>query len=489
MNTQRDLIIIGAGAAGLVTASVAAQLGLDVLLIEKQAQMGGDCLHYGCVPSKALLHVANVAHAIRQAHQLGFQAVEPKIDMSAINASIQQAIDTIQVNDSHERFQAMGCETLTGVARFIDEKSLEVKTIIEATERENGDADAGEAFKTQTYTAKRFVIATGSSSFIPEITGLQSVKYLTNEDMFSLPVLPERLLIIGGGPVGVEMSQAFSRLGSQVTLLELAERILPRMDKELTDVIEQTLTDEGVKLITGAEIIGVDESVEGEKTIQLKNGENFTGDELLLAIGRRPVVDGLNLDAAAVDYGASGVTVNRKMQTSNKRIYACGDVTGEMPLTHVAELQAGIVIANILFKIPKKISYQVVPSVVYSSPECAQVGMSTAEAGKLSGIEILRFDYAELDRAIAEHTTAGIAKLIVHKGRIVGAHIVGARAGDIIHELALAIQEKMKVSQITSLVHAYPSFAQMNKRLAGQYYKDRLFSKNTRRLVKFLTKF
>jgi len=484
MNRQRDLIIIGGGAAGLVVASVAAQLGQDVLLIEKLPEMGGDCLHFGCVPSKALLHVAKVAHIMRQAHQLGFQPVQPEITMSDVNAAIRQAIDSIQVHDSHERFQSLGCETLTGTASFVNGNTIEVESVSQETA----------SVDTQTYTARRFVIATGSSSFIPTISGLELVKYLTNEDMFSLPILPKRLLVLGGGPVGIEMSQAFSRLGSDVTLLELAERILPRMDKELTDVIEQTLTKEGVNLITGAEIVRVNESVDaeksmGEKTVYLKNGESFSGDEILLAIGRRPVVKGLNLEAGGVDYTSSGVTVNRKMQTTNKRIYACGDVTGEMPLTHVAELQAGIVIANILFRIPKKISYQVVPSVVYSSPECAQVGMSIDEAEKNNDIEILRFDYAELDRAVAEHSTDGVAKLIVRKGRIVGAHIVGERAGDIIHELALAILEKMKVSKITSLVHAYPSYAQMNKRLAGQYYKDRLFSKNTRRLVKFLTKF
>jgi len=479
MNRQRDLIIIGGGAAGLVVASVAAQLGQDVLLIEKMSQMGGDCLHYGCVPSKALLHIAKVAHVMRQAHKLGFQSVKPEITMSDVNGAIRQAIDSIQVHDSHERFQSLGCETLTGTASFVNGHTIEVQHACEET---------GE-LESQKYSARRFVIATGSSSFIPDIPGLESVKYLTNEDMFSLPALPEHLLVLGGGPVGVEMSQAFARLGSRVTLLELAKRILPRMDKALTDVIERTLTNEGVSLVTEADITAVEESLEGEKTLQLKNGERFSGDEILLAIGRRALVKDLNLEAAGVDYTSSGVTVNRKMQTSNKRIYACGDVTGEMPLTHVAELQAGIVIANILFRMPKKISYQVVPAVVYSSPECAQVGMSLAEADNTSGIEILHFDYAELDRAVAEKRTAGVAKLVVRKGRIVGAHIVGERAGDIIHELALAIQEKMKVSKITSLVHAYPSFAQMNKRLAGQYYKDRLFSKNTRRLVKFLAKF
>jgi len=465
---MHDVAIIGGGAGGLVVASVAAQLGLDVVLINKEENMGGDCLHYGCIPSKTLIKSASVAHTMVHADRWGLDAVEKPVDIRSINQTIKNVIDSIQVHDSRERFEELGCDVITGDATFTSPSQIEV----------NG----------KRIDAKRFVIATGSSTFIPPIKGLKETTFLTNEDMYSLPSLPKSMIILGGGPIGVEMAQAYSRFGTQVTIVELAPRLLPRMDKEASLILADVLGSEGVSVHVDSEVVEIAEQGEQIQVI-LKDGQMLMAEKLLVAIGRRPVVDTLNLEKAKVDFSAAGIKVNRKMQTSNKKIYACGDVTGEMPLTHVAELQAGVVIANILFKIPKKVSYQVVPSVVYSSPECAQVGMSTDEADKISGIEILRFDYAELDRAIAEHTTAGVAKLIVRKGRIVGAHIVGARAGDIIHELALAIQEKMKVSQITSLVHAYPSFAQMNKRLAGQYYKDRLFSKNTRRLVKFLTKF
>jgi pyruvate/2-oxoglutarate dehydrogenase complex dihydrolipoamide dehydrogenase (E3) component len=462
MTVLRDLVVIGGGAGGLVVASVAAQLGLDVVLINKQLAMGGDCLHYGCVPSKALLKSAAVAHAMRQADHWGVAPVNPQIDIQAVNAAIQNAIDNIQKHDSRERFEALGCEVITGEARFTAPSQIEV---------------AGENIN-----AKRFVIATGSSVFIPPIKGLAQTDFLTNEHMFSLPALPKSMIVLGGGPVGVEMAQAYSRLGTKVTIVELASRLVSRMDEAASRILADALQMEGVSIYLNTEVVEVAEK-NNLKQVVLKDGTTLQSEVLLVAIGRRPVVDSLNLEAAKVAYNSTGIKVNRKMQTSNKRIFACGDVTGEMLLTHVAELQAGIVIANMVFKLPKKISYDVIPSVVYTNPEIAQVGVTVEQCEKLKHGEVYKFEVSQLDRAITDNEKTGIAKILTNRGRIIGAHIIAPHAGELIHELALAVQEKMKISKITSLVHAYPSYSQLNKRLAGQYYKDRLFSPFTRKLV------
>ncbi len=472
MAVLRDLVVIGGGAGGLVVASVAAQLGLDVVLINKEEAMGGDCLHYGCVPSKALLKSASVAHVVREASRWGIHSEPPEIDIQAVNQAIKNAIDTIQVHDSRERFEALGCEVITGEARFCGHSQVEV-----------GAAKI---------SAKHFVVATGSSAWIPPIKGLHEVGYLSNEDMFSLPTLPNSMIILGGGPVGVEMAQAYSRLGTEVTIVELAARLLPRMDQKLSDILADVLVSEGVTLELDNEVIAVSESDDAEhvvkKQVTLKDGRLLSAEALLVAIGRRPVVDSLNLAQAGIDFTAHGIKVNRKMQTSNRKVFACGDVTGEMPLTHVAELQAGIVIANMIFKLPKKINYDVIPAVVYSEPEVAQVGISVEQCDALAKGEVYQFEVAQLDRAVTDNNKAGIAKILTDNGRIVGAHIIAPHAGELIHELALAVQNRMKVSKLTSLVHAYPSYSQLNKRLAGQYYKDRLFSPFTKKMVAILNR-
>jgi len=464
---MHDVAIMGGGAGGLVVASVAAQLGLDVVLINKEENMGGDCLHYGCVPSKTLIKSASVAHAMSHADRWGLNAVENQVDIQSINLTIKNVIDSIQVHDSRERFEGLGCEVIAGDATFTSPSQIEV----------NGNR----------IEAKRFVIATGSSVFIPPIKGLNETAFLTNEDMYSLPALPKSMIILGGGPIGVEMAQAYSRLGTKVSIVELASRLLPRMDKDSSMILADVLRTESVSVHVDSEVIEVVEQGD-QKQVILKEGKTLTADSLLVAIGRRPVVNTLNLEKAKVDYSAGGIKVNRKMQTSNKRIYACGDVTGEMPLTHVAELQAGVVIANLIFKMPKKISYDVVPAVVYTDPEVAQVGISVEQCKALKKGEVHQFDVSQLDRAITDNNKAGVAKILTNNGRVVGAHIISPHAGELIHELALAVQENLKIAKITSLVHAYPSYSQLNKRLAGQYFTNRLFSPFTKKIVAFLNK-
>ena len=472
MAVLRDLVVIGGGAGGLVVASVAAQLGLDVVLINKEEAMGGDCLHYGCVPSKALLKSASVAHIVRQAKRWGIGSEAPEVDMQAVNRVIKNAIDTIQVHDSRERFEALGCEVISGEARFCGHSEVEV-----------GDSRI---------SAKHFVVATGSSAWVPPIKGLNEVEFLTNEDMFSLQTLPKSMIILGGGPVGVEMAQAYSRLGTAVTIIELASRLLPRMDQDSSAILADVLSSEGVDLEFNQEVVSVSEYAgtenKTEKQVTLKDGTSLRAEALLVAIGRRPVVDSLNLDQAGIEFNASGIKVNRKMQTSNRKVFACGDVTGEMPLTHVAELQAGIVIANLIFKLPKKINYDVIPAVVYSDPEVAQVGISVEQCNALAKGEVYQFEVGQLDRAVTDNSKVGVARILTDNGRIVGAHIIAPHAGELIHELALAVQNRMKVSKLTALVHAYPSYSQLNKRLAGQYYKDRLFSPFTKKMVAILNR-
>ncbi|MBN4063145.1 FAD-dependent oxidoreductase [Cardiobacterium sp. AH-315-I02] len=468
MTKKRDLVVIGGGAGGLVVSSVAAQLGLDVVLINKQEAMGGDCLHYGCVPSKALIKSAAVAHSLSHADRWGLPAVKPQTDMQAVNQTIKKAIDTIQVHDSRERFEALGCEVITGEARFTSSSKINV---------------GGREIE-----AKHFVVATGSTAFIPPVKGLQQVSFLTNEDMYSLPALPESMIVLGGGAIGVEMAQAHARLGSEVSIVELGSRLLPRMDKETSAILFDVLTAEGISIYVNSKVVEVTERA-GVKQILLKDGKKLQADALLIAVGRKPVLDSLSLEKADVHFDEAGINVNRKMQTSNKRIYACGDVTGEMPLTHVAELQAGIVIANMIFKIPKKISYDVVPAVVYTDPEVAQVGLSVEQCQQLRKGEVHQFEVSQLDRAITDNNTTGLAKILTNRGRVVGAHIIAPHAGELIHELALAVQENMKISKLSSLVHAYPSYSQLNKRLAGQYYKDRLFNPFTKKIVAFLNRY
>jgi len=461
-----DIAVIGGGAGGLVVASVAAQLGLNVALVEKEKQLGGDCLHYGCVPSKSLLRCAHVAHMARHAGEYGIDAGITSTDMQRVNAYINNAVQIIQRHDSHQRFREIGCDIYTGGARFVNAHGIRVDDI--------------------ELHAKRVVIATGSSACIPDIEGMQSISYLTNEGMFSLETLPEHLLVLGAGPVGVELAQAYARLGSRVSLIEQEPRILPDFDRDISRLLKQQLLADGVDIVHGA-VVRVQQ--QGDvRTVVLDDGRELSGDQLLVAVGRRPVVEGLGLELAGVEFSEGGIKVNSRMQTSRRHIYACGDVTGLMPFTHVAEQQAGVVIANAVFRIPKRMLYRVIPAVVYTEPECAQVGMGLEQAEQDASVTVVQFDMQQLDRAIADNTTLGLLKLVVRKGRIAGAHAIGHHAGEIIHELALAIQENMKLSKITTLVHAYPGYSQLNRRTASQYYRDSLFSPFAKKLAKLLSR-
>jgi pyruvate/2-oxoglutarate dehydrogenase complex dihydrolipoamide dehydrogenase (E3) component len=470
---KRDLIILGGGAAGLVVASVASQLGLKVTLIEAREKLGGDCLHYGCVPSKTLLHCARMVQQQRHAAKLGLlEGAEPVVDFQAVTGYVRSVIDTIQQHDDPERFRGYGCEVLFGQGRFVGPRKLEV----------GGEVLVG----------KRIVIATGSSPFVPPIEGLEAAGYLTNEQLFSLDTLPEHLAILGGGPIGIEMAQAFRRLGSRVSVLMRGDTILQNDDPELAAQLQAVLAEEGIEFICDSELLRTDRREDGQLNLTLKvAGEEreMPVSELLVATGRKPNIEGLNLEAAGVEAGRRGITVDERLRTSNRRIYACGDVCGPYQFTHMAEYQAGIVISNALFRFPKKVDYRVVPWVTYTDPELAAVGLSEQQAREQGlEIEVLRFPFKEVDRAITEGTAVGTTKFVVHKGRIVGASILGPRAGELLHEIVLAMKSGARISTLSATIHAYPTLSQVHRRTVNTHFSGKLFSPFSRQLVQWLNR-
>jgi len=464
----RDLTVIGGGAGGLVVASVAGQLGLRVTLIEKEERLGGDCLHHGCVPSKALIKSARVAALMRRADAFGLEPVEPRVELARVRDRVQAVVDRIQRHDDPERFRSYGCEVLFGAARFLDAHTVEVGG--------------------RTVRSRRFVIATGSAPVVPPVDGLAAAGCLTNRELFSLDTLPPRLLILGGGPIGLEMAQAFARLGSRVTVLERFPHVLPREDPEAADALADCLRGEGIAIHTGASACRVRR--EGERrVVTCDDGREFEAERILVAAGRRPNVEGLGLDAAGVGVGERGIVVDRRMRTTRRHIYACGDVCGPWPYTHMAEYQAGIVLSNAVFRFPKRADYRVVPRVTFTDPELARVGLSEQQARE-QGLSptVLRFDFADLDRALTEGETAGFARLVSHRGRIVGASILGLHAGELIHELVLAMQTRARLTDISAAIHAYPTLSQIHRRTVNTALAPRLFGPRTRRLVALINR-
>lgn len=451
----------------MVVASVASQLGLDVTLIEKETRLGGDCLHYGCVPSKSLIRVAKVAALMRRADEFGLAPADPQVNLGRINDHVQAVIDSIQTHDDPERFRAYGCEVLLGSpAEFISRHEVRV---------------GGRVIR-----GRRFVIATGSAPFVPQLPGLAEAGFLTNLDLFSLRDLPGRLLVLGGGPVGLEMAQAFARLGSRVTVVEQSPHLLPREDPEMADALQALLTAEGITVHTSTSAGRVFRQGDA-KVVECAGGLQLEADALLLAVGRRPNVAGLGLEAAGIAYDAKGIAVDRRLRTSQKHIYACGDVCGPFPFTHMAEYQAGIIISNAVFRFPRKADYRVVPWVTFTDPELARVGLTEQQARE-QGIaaQALRFPFAQIDRARAEGEAHGLIKLVARKGKLLGASILGPHAGELIHEIALAMKTGASLGDISATIHAYPTLAQVNRRAVNTGFAKTLFSPGTRRLVKWI---
>ncbi len=460
-----DLCIIGAGSGGLAVAAGAAQMGAEIVLVER-GLMGGDCLNFGCVPSKALLAAARLADLARRGAALGITSARPDVDFAAAADGVQEVIAAIAPNDSVERFEGLGVRVLRREARFTSPRTLRA-----------GDIEI---------RPRRFVIATGSYPAVPAIPGLADVPYLTNETIFANRERPNHLIVIGGGPIGVEMAQAHRRLGAQVTVLDVGP-VLPRDDPELVASLAGHLADEGIAIRPGVEIVGIERDGEGI-VARLADGERIAGSHLFVAAGRRPSIEALDVPAAGIEATAKGITVDARLRTTNHRAFAIGDVAGGPQFTHIALYHAGIVVRNALFRLPAKVDYRALPWVTYTDPELAQVGLTQAAAG--ADARVLRWPFSKNDRAQTERDTEGLVKIVLGgNGRVLGASILGTGAGDLILPWALAIAQRLKIGALANLIVPYPTRGEASKRAAGCYYTPTLFSPRTRRLVRFLARF
>jgi pyruvate/2-oxoglutarate dehydrogenase complex dihydrolipoamide dehydrogenase (E3) component len=451
---KTDLLVIGAGSGGLSVAAGAVQMGADVILLEGH-KMGGDCLNYGCVPSKALLAAGHAAHAMTAGAAMGITPVAPQIDYAAAKDHVARVIAQIEPVDSQERFEGLGVKVIRAFGHFTGPQTVQA-----------GD---------DMITARRIVIATGSRPLVPPIPGLDGVPYLTNETLFDLREKPDHLLIIGGGPIGMEMAQAHRRLGCAVTVIEGA-KALGKDDPEMAAVVLDRLRAEGVSIIEdapAAEIRGRAGAIE----VVVRNGRVLTGSHLLIAVGRKPNVERLNLEAAGIAVAKTGIQTDDRMRTTNRRVFAIGDVAGGMQFTHVAGYHAGLIIRQALLGLPARQKTAHIPWATYTDPELAQVGLTEAAARKIYGaaLEVARFDYHHNDRAIATLQTKGLIKVMVWKGRPVGVSIVGHQAGELIALWSMAIAKSLRMSAVAGMIAPYPSLSEINKRAAGAYFSPRLF--------------
>lgn len=464
-----DIAIIGGGAAGLTVASGAAQLGARTLLIEKEPSLGGDCLHFGCVPSKTLIHSAKLYHAMKQGPQFGLPEIErPPVEFTQIAKRIQSVISIIQKHDSVERFCKLGAEVVFGSPCFADEHEV--------------DLDG------RRISAKAWVIATGSSPAPPRLEALNNIPYITNREIFSLPHLPQSLIILGAGPIAIEMAQAFCRLGSQVTIIQRSAQILSKEDKDMADEIMQILREEGVTILLNCAVIEAKDKGnireltirQGEETMQL------AAETILLAQGRSPNVDGLGLDKINLEYSRQGIVVDPRMRTSHSHIYAPGDINGAFQFTHAAGYEGGIVVSNAIFHLPRKVNTQWMPWCTYTEPELASIGMNEKQAQK-AGIRytVWTEHFRENDRALAEGTGRGKLKMILNeKEHPIGVQILGPRAGDLLGEWAAVLGGGIKLSSLAGIIHPYPSLVEINKRVAGSYISPKIFSPTVKKGLK-----
>jgi len=455
---KTDICIIGGGSGGLSIAAGAVQMGAKVVLLEGH-KMGGDCLNYGCVPSKALIASAKQAYAMSHGAKYGVGEVTAQVDYAAAKDHVHEVIATIAPVDSVERFEGLGVQVIEEFGRFISK-----------TEVQAGDT---------IITARRFVVATGSRPFVPPIPGIEDVTYYTNEDIFELREKPKHLLVIGGGPIGMEMAQAHRRLGCEVTVIE-GLKAFGKDDPEMAAIVLENLRAEGINIVEDAQA----EKISGKGdaiTVHTPKGD-FTGSHLLMAVGRKVNTDKLDLDAGGVAYDRAGLKVGADLRSvSNKKVYAAGDVAGGLQFTHVAGYHAGVLIRSMLLGLPSRQRTDHIPWATYTDPELAQVGLTQEQATRKFGgaLEVVRFEFHHNDRLIAERKTRGLIKVMVVKGRPIGASIAGHLAGELIGMWAMAIANKMKMSAIASTVLPYPTVSEVNKRAAGAYFSPRLFENPT----------
>lgn len=468
---EYDLCVVGGGAAGLTVASGAAQLGVRTLLVEKEPLLGGDCLHYGCVPSKTLIKTAKVRRLLGRASEFGLPRVDlPPVDFRHVAGRIRSVVASIQQHDSVERFCSLGAQVEFGPASFLDDHIVEV-----------GD---------KRFSAARFVIATGSSPAVPTIPGLESVPYLTNENIFSLEELPASLVVLGAGPIACELGQAFARLGSHVTLLQRSDRILSGEDADMAAVIDFSFREEGLDVRLGCAVQEVRRTAEGVEILYLQNGveAKAAGTHLFVALGRKANVAALKLERAGVEHSFKGITADARMRTSQTHIFAAGDVIGKYPFTHAAGYEGGIVVANAVMRLPRKADYTFMPRCTYTDPEFFSAGRNEQDCRR-DGIEysVILEAFSANDRAQTEHETRGQIKLLLNKsGKPLGVQIVGAHAGELAGEWIAALYGKVGLSVLAGAVHPYPTLAEINKRVAGKVFAERIFSERVRKILHFL---
>ena len=466
-----DIGIIGGGAAGLTVASGAAQLGARTLLVEKEKALGGDCLHYGCVPSKTLIRTAQVYHLMKNSRAFGLPAIEaPPVDFQAVKERIRSVINTIQKHDSEERFCSLGAKVEFGEPSFTDEHSI----------RLNGN----------TVSAKNWVIATGSSPSIPAVEGLDQTPYLTNKEIFYLDLLPNSMIILGAGPVAIEMAQAFSRLGTKVTVVQRSGQILTKEDKDMADEIMKVLSSEGVTFHLNASVLHV-KDLGSEKEIALKEGNekpvSLKAEQLLVAMGRDPNVKALGLEGIGVEFDPKGVRVDDRLRTTQKHIYAAGDITGAYQFTHAAGYEGGIVVSNAIFHLPRRTNYTFLPWCTYTDPELASVGMNEKRAREAKiEYSVWTEPFKSNDRSLAEGEAVGKIKLLLDRNeKPLGIQILGPQAGELLSEWVAVFNGKVKLSTLAAAVHPYPTLGEISKRVAGTLLAQKIFSERVRKGLRF----
>jgi len=459
---EYDLVVVGGGSAGLTAAAFAGRVGARVLLVDRE-RLGGDCLWAGCVPSKALIRCATVAHTARRSEEYGV-LTDPTVDFPAAMAHVRRAMERIAAADSADALAARGVETAFGGARFVGPRRLQI----------GGREVQG----------RRVIVATGARPSPPVVPGLEEAGYLDHVSLWSLAELPRRLAVVGGGPVGVEMAQAFARLGAQVTLVQRGERLLPRDDAELSELLRGYLEEE-LTILRGATVVGAQRrGAEKVLTVHADGAErDLVCDEVLVATGRRPAVEGLDLEAAGVRATERGIEVDASLRTSAAGVFACGDCTGGPQFTHVAEAQARVSTRNALFRGRARFAHTLAWT-TFTDPELAQVGLTEAQArARDAAVRVYRFEYGDLDRAVCDGETRGRAKLVCdRRGRILGASLLGSRAGEAASELTVAVDEGLTIRRLGASIHVYPTFSRIVRRLSDQAFVDDGISPLTVRL-------
>lgn len=464
-----DIGIIGGGSAGLTVAAGAAQLGAKTLLIEKEKELGGDCLHFGCVPSKTLIKTARVYHQMKNAKDYGLpEADVPPVDFARVADRIRTVIGAIQKHDSSERFCGLGARVEFGNPVFVDEHAVSLDGLPRS--------------------AKSWVIATGSSATVPPIPGLEKTPFLTNREIFTLERLPASMVIIGGGPVGIEMGQAFNRLGTAVTIVEMGADILPKEDADMAVAVRETLRAEGVRFLLGAAVLGAtDRGTSREIRVRIgETVETLRAAAVLVAAGREPNLKGLGLEGIGVEFDRRGLRLDDRLRTPQKHIWGAGDVTGTYPFTHAAGYEGGVVVANAVFRLPRKADYRTMPWCTYTDPELAGIGLNE-RAAKEAGIRYSLWveDFRGNDRGLAEGEAAGKIKMLLdERERPVGVQILGPRAGDLLAEWVAAFNGRTGLSTLASAVHPYPTLAEINKRVAGAFLSTKIFSEPVKKGLK-----